>query len=191
MTRGRRPQPDALKAAKGNPGKRAIAPSTPTDADKAAAKVTSATKPPGKLTAAALSVWRQTAPELERMNFLRPTDRQAFARYCDAVARFWDVRQKLTKAGATYWTDSAHGKMQRINPLFIVEERLARRLTELEDRFGLSPSARQQIMLRLAQGQPALPFPPNPGATPHPDGPTPPAPPPESAIGLLGPSKLH
>jgi P27 family predicted phage terminase small subunit len=148
-------------------------------------------KPPGGMSAPSLVVWRQIAPELERMNFLRQTDCQAFARYCDALSRFWAVSQKLRKAGTTYWTDSAHGKMQRINPLFIVEERLAKRLTDLEDRFGLTPAARQQIMLRLAQGQGQLPFNPPAGSPGQPDTPAPPGAPPESPIGLLAGAKLH
>jgi P27 family predicted phage terminase small subunit len=188
MARGPLPEPDALKAAKGNPGKRKLAATAPS------AVVTKGTKPPHQLNAAALAVWRQIAPELERMNFLRSTDRHAFARYCDTLARFWDVRKKLGGGKVTYWTDSAHGKMQRVNPLFLVEERLAKRLTDLEDRFGLSPASRQQIMLRLAANTPQLPFDqPRPAqGVPGPDGdPAAAQAPPESPIGILGNAKLH
>lgn len=92
------------------------------------------------------------------MNFVRPTDAQAFTRYCASVAQYWEVSTKLETEGLTYETTSLHGSMTRLNPLFLVQERLVRRLVDLEDRFGLNPAARQSIMLRLAQGQAQLPL---------------------------------
>ncbi len=162
-----------LKRAKGNPGKRAL----PLVADAPGGAI----RPLAKLRPAAISVWHQLAPELERLNFLRATDRQAFGRYCDTLAHYWEVTTALRKAGGdTYETESLHGKMLRVHPLFLVQERLFRRLTELEDRFGLSPAARQSIMLRLAQAQPMLPFDAKPGA-PQPAA----SPDAQSPIGLL------
>lgn len=170
--RGRKPQPDELKRAKGNPGKRALA--APLEASPVTLKA------PAKLSAAALAVWRETATELERMNFLRPTDRNAFARYCETVAEYWRVSTSLRRLKSnTYETDTLHGRMLRIHPDFLVQDRLFKRLTDLEDRFGLSPAARQAIMLRLAQVQPQLPF----GATAVPETKEP-----DGPIGILGAS---
>lgn len=148
---GRRPDPAGLQELKGNPGKRRKAAALPPAQAGTIA-------PPAKLTGASRDVWERLAPELVRMNFLRQTDAQAFARWCDAVVRYWKVSEELRKTGETYTSTSAHGELQRINPLFVVEERLAKRLESLEDRFGLNPAARQTIMLRLSQTQPQLPL---------------------------------
>lgn len=181
MSRGRRPEPAELKAAKGNPGKRAI----PRVADAPSGAI----KPLAKLRPAAVAVWRELAPELARMNFLRPTDRHAFSRYCETVVHYWDVTTQLRQSGDTYVTESAHGTMQRVNPLFLIQERLFKRLTDLEDRFGLSPAARQSIMQRLAQVQPTLPL--GEPAHPSPSADMPASEAPPSPIGLLGAGRLH
>jgi P27 family predicted phage terminase small subunit len=182
MYRGRKPDGDALQDAKGRPGKRRRA--TPPASSTVAATTI---QPSSKLKQSALHVWRALAPELERLNFLRPTDANAFSRYCQTVARYWQVSEDLDREGETYTTDSAHGSMKRINPLFIIQERLSRRLTELEDRFGLTPAARQQIMLRLAQQQPSLPLAPGAAATPT----DPPPPTDAGPIGILGTTTRH
>lgn len=179
MPRGRRPDPAGLQDAKGNPGKRRRTQLPPERDEKGGLR------PAVKISVAAVRIWDQLAPELERMNFLRSTDRSAFTRYCDTLARYWDVRRQLDGKHLTYTSTSAHGDLQRINPLFAVEERLSKRLTDLEDRFGLSPASRQQIMLRLAQTSPQLPFgqpDPQPAAPPPPGGT---APTPASPIGGL------
>jgi P27 family predicted phage terminase small subunit len=180
---GRRPDPAALQEAKGNPGKRRKSPELP---NLPAGSIPA----PSRLNSDGLRVWEQIAPELQRMNFLRGTDANAFARYCDAVVRFWRITEKLRDEGETYTSKSAHGELQRINPLFVIEERLAKRLESLEDRFGLNPAARQQIMLRLAQHQPQLPFGPAKSAEGEAETPSqPPGADPLSAspIGLLNP----
>lgn len=143
---GRRPDPAGLQEAKGNPGKRRRTPVQPVPGGGTIAA-------PTRMTAEGQRVWDRLVPELVRMNFLRATDVQAFGRYCDAVARYWKITLQLRKVGETYTSKSNHGDLQRISPLFVVEERLAKRLESLEDRFGLNPAARQQIMLRLASAQ--------------------------------------
>lgn len=179
--RGRRPEPAEVKAAKGNPGKRRVgaAPDTLEPLG---------LKPPRELDAAGRAMWNAMAPELDRNKFMRATDRQAFARYCDTLARYWEASSKLRKGGkktgVVYETTSAHGSLLRLNPWFHVQERLSRRLTELEDRFGLNPMARQQILLRLAsagpQGQLPLGSPDEPAADGQQVDPR------QSPIGILG-----
>lgn len=142
--RGRKSQPAAVKSAKGNPGRRAI-PAEPEG--KPTGRVAAA---PRELGAEAKKVWAQMAPELTRLKFLRETDLSAFARYCEHLARWWGLTKDLRKEGETYETQSAHGNMMRVNPKFMVRERIEKRLEPLEDRFGLTPGARMQIMQRLA-----------------------------------------
>ena len=187
MPRGRKPDPPGLQAIKGDPRKQkrqtAGAHGSP---DLGAG---GSLKPLSKLTPAAQAVWRELGPELERLNFLRPTDRNAFARYCDAVVRYWDVSKSLRKEGQTYTSTSQHGELRRVNPLFLIEERLAKRLEGLEDRFGLTPATRQQIMARLASAQHTLPLGGGGGASDQP--PEPPEAPADSPVGFLGAATRH
>ena len=143
MARGRRTEPAAVKIAKGNPGKRPISASSTeaTDLKRIA---------PKELSTAARKIWDQLAPELVRLRFLKESDRAAFSRYCEYFSRWWELTAILAKEGDSYWTESLHGKMQRINPNFQIRDRLEQRLQSLEDRMGLNPAARQQIMQRLA-----------------------------------------
>jgi P27 family predicted phage terminase small subunit len=192
MARGRRREPDALKEIKGNPGKRPVAPDPAPETTPAAAI---AMKPPAKLSAGGLAIWREIAPELQRLNFLRHSDRQTFARYCETLARYWNVTRQLKSKDLTYWTESAHGKLKRVNPLFQVENWLERRLVPLEDRFGLSPAARQQILLRLANAPGQLPLDMPAATDPKPGAPGAEAPllQPQSPVGMLSAasSKVH
>ena len=184
MPRGPAPQSPETKRAKGNPGRRPIAPPP------VVAEPVGDAKPDANLRPKARHVWNLLAPELGRLNVLRSTDSFALSRYCEDVAKYWEVTQKLRTLGDTYEVNSNHGKYTRINPLFAIQERLVARLIAVEDRFGLNPQARQAIVVRAAQiaSQGTLPFGPN-----EPD--TPGAPPPpvadDTPIGFLGAPTRH
>jgi P27 family predicted phage terminase small subunit len=169
MMRGRRPEPAALQEAKGNPGRRK---------PRAQIEVAPADgRAPEHLSRDAKLVWAALAPELERLKFLRLTDVPAFARYCSDLAKYWEITRKLATQTETYWTESNHGRLQRVNPLFLVQDRIARRLNDIEDRFGLSPAARQRIFQQLAAATPMLPLGDTAPSTQQPTA--------ESPIGLL------
>jgi P27 family predicted phage terminase small subunit len=186
MIRGRKPDTDDVQNAKGRPGKRRRA----TPPFVASTVGATAVQPSSKLSRPALHIWRTLAPDLEQMNFLRATDSAAFSRYCQTLAKYWEISHELDREGVVYLTESAHGSMKRVNPLFLVQERLSRRLTEFEDRFGLTPAARQQILIRLAAQQPSLPL----STTPKPEASAAQPSAPESGpIGLLNSpgSQIH
>lgn len=92
------------------------------------------------------------------MKFLRATDFYAFKRYCMTMADWIAAAKKVKAHGAVYETDTRHGRMQRIHPWFIVMERLEKRLQDLEDRFGMNPRARQQMLQQMASAGSGLPF---------------------------------
>lgn len=191
MARGRKAKPAELKRAQGNPGKRAL-PELPVEAEQKPLAPSKRSSAPKRLTADGRKIWDALAPELKRLKFLRSSDQGAFERYCDTLASYWRVTLELRKAGETYETESAHGRMLRIHPKFMVQERLSRRLDQLEDRFGLSPAARQQIMQRLAAQPPGLPLEPGEKAGEGEEAPAP-APGKPSPIGMLrgGSGALH
>jgi len=99
--------------------------------------------------------WSEVAGYLIDARIVRVSDRNALARYCETLADYVAVTRELDGQGHVYWTESNHGKMQRISPWFAVQERLVKRLQDLEDRFGLSPASRQQIVARMAAGSQA------------------------------------
>lgn len=78
------------------------------------------------------------------------SDQNALARYCEALADYVDVTRNLDAQGHVYTSKSNHGELLRISPYFMVQERIVKRLQDLEDRFGLTPASRQQIMSRMA-----------------------------------------
>lgn len=189
--RGRKPQSDEVKRAKGNPGRRRIAP--PSDAVSGLAPAA-----PSDLAAAARRIWDALAPELGRLKFLRETDRGAFARYCEHLATWWRMTKDLRKEGETYLSKSEHNPegMLRVNPKFLIRERVEKRLEVLEERFGLSPASRQQILHRVALLPPMGPtgelFPATSGEDPTKSDAEAPAPaPPASPVGILRRSNVH
>lgn len=108
-------------------------------------------KPSSKLKVAGRHIWNAIAPELSRLNILRATDGTALSRYCDDLATYWEVTEQLRVEGLTYEVNSLHGQYKRVHPLVAIQDRLAARLVSMEDRFGLTPQSRQQLMIRAAQ----------------------------------------
>jgi P27 family predicted phage terminase small subunit len=105
---------------------------------------------PKQLAKNARGVWSQLAPDLERLGFLRDTDRLTFMRYCEHLTHWCKLTRELNKKGFTQKTKSKHVTMVRMHPKFVVRERIETRLETLEDRFGLNPAHRQIILQRMA-----------------------------------------
>ena len=147
---------------------------------------------PRQLTKEGKAVWRIIAPLLARSNFYHKTYAFSLTRYCDTVAEYWKVTRELRKKSYVYKAPKVGGgTMLRFNPLFMVQDRLARRLDTLEHNFGLNPRARGEVMARLTE-QIALPLVPVEDSA---SGPTP-DPYHESAVGFLerignDPERLH
>lgn len=143
MRRGRRPKPDALKIAQGNPGKRPIATSpAPSTADQA-----HRIEPPPELKhRGALNVWARLQWRLASLNFIQATDADALARYCEYLALWYDLAQKINVNRLVVKTKSAQVEMDRLDRKFQAMLLLDKRLESLEDRFGLNPQARHQLL---------------------------------------------
>lgn len=140
---GPKGQPAEIKALKGNPGGRPIVRAP------AELGLFSAT-PPRTLKRKPKAVWKQLASKLGGLKFIKVSDEPALERYCTDLAAWRDVTAELEKTGQIYETSSTHGTMLRVHPLFLVQDRLQKRLESFEDRFGLNPAARQRIMQGLA-----------------------------------------
>lgn len=151
--RGRRPDSAAVQEAKGHPRKQRR--KTVDDAVEAAPMPDGT---PGHLSENARKFWARVAPELLRINFVRVTDRPSLERYCETLAKYWEIQLKLRGRDLVYWTESLHGKMKRIEPMFLLLQRVETMLFNYEDRLGLNPAARQRILLGMAGVQGNLNF---------------------------------
>lgn len=214
--RGPKKKPAEIAAKQGNPGKqkrhrpafgsgRALldASARATTAPSAPETDPPAITPPADLDPLALPLWTEAVRWLSAVDMLKQTDLGALARYCEYYVLWRAARTALSDTRAksglriTYTTRSKHGNMERLRPQWRAMMDCEQQLRQLEDRFGLSPSMRTQLAVRMASasdptkpamsrrlGQPAGSEAPPPSTT-APDGrPLPPAP--ASPIGHLG-----
>ena len=115
---------------------------------------------PEFLTPEGLAVWQRLQPLMSSLRFVRATDELTLGRYCDQFALWLKLRKQVEDQGATVTTSSAHVQdMLRVNPAFRAMMSIEDKLTAFEDRFGLSPAARQSLLTRMAAGGVDLPRP--------------------------------
>lgn len=170
MTRGRRAAPAAVQEAKGNtqrrPRRSPVASVEPTssgarlpgwlDTQKRIRKV--AAERASKLSG---EIWAYLQPELSRMNLVKATDDITLGRFCRYMAEWIEYTHVLDEEGTFYITSSPHvGELRRPHPAFKQRKDIEQHLKDLGDVLGLSPSARQRLMLQLANNnglQPAQP----------------------------------
>lgn len=147
--RGPKPEPAAVKEAKGNPGRRAVG-ADPAPTDEGKAKVAA----PAWLKTDGLVVWQRLAPRLAALKLLTPTDAETFARYCKNFARWLKMQKRLDEMGEIYEIETASGTVRRADPAFVIGDRLERQLVSAEALFGLNPAERQRIFAARATKAP-------------------------------------
>lgn len=162
--RGPQPKPTAMKIAQGNPGRRSLNEREPIPPP-------GAVVPPPWVDGQALQIWHQVSPVLIAMRTLTTADTLAFARYCIAYARYLELKQVMWDKGWTGTTyplraGKASDKASGIAEFPQASElrRLHEILSRLEDRFGMTPSARTRLRVEHAA----------PAAVAAADGPIPP-----------------
>lgn len=144
---GRRPDPAAVKIAKGNPGRRPIG-----EGETAEEAAFERVSPPAWLKKEGLAVWRRLAPQVVAKNLLTPLDSETFARYCHNFARWLRMQRVLDREKETYESESLHGKLKRVHPAFLIGDRVEKSLLAMEANFGLNPAERQRIFAARAAG---------------------------------------
>jgi P27 family predicted phage terminase small subunit len=110
--------------------------------------------PPKWLKKEGLRIWMRLAPPLRDRKLLTQADGETFARYCRNFARWLKMQAEVDKDGEAYESESQWGKLKRVNPAFLISDRLERQLLAIEDRFGLNPAERQRIFAARAAGAP-------------------------------------
>jgi P27 family predicted phage terminase small subunit len=95
----------------------------------------------------ALDVWRQMAPDLQRIAALTNLDRYTLAIYCVHMAD-WIVATRDIKANGQWHTVKtvSGDKMERLRPAVKIRELAERHIMEIGERFGLNPSARYKML---------------------------------------------
>jgi P27 family predicted phage terminase small subunit len=138
--RGPKPTPTKLKILRGNPGCRPLNKSEPEP------PVGGIAMPP-HLGDVATARWRQLLPMLQAVKVMTTADVEALARYCDTYEWWLATRQKLKQEGDTYPILNDKGEVKYIaqRPEVSIAHKLAVQLRQLEQDFGLNPSARTSL----------------------------------------------
>jgi P27 family predicted phage terminase small subunit len=105
----------------------------------------------------AVTVWKEYAPRLDRMNLLARTDRHLFALFCVYVAEFVQANDDVLKRGYSVMVptiakdaNGKPGKMPRENPSVGRRDHAAEMMIELSVKFGLTPMDRAKLIRESA-----------------------------------------
>lgn len=152
-----------MQAAKGNPGKRLTkAEKALAEANRLASLLAAAPPESGSPLAPpvimlderlkpAITVWRELAGELGRMNLLTTVDRFTFSVYCIAVADYYAAVDDILANGHVYWATTHGGnKLRRANPSVAIKERLGKFIFDAGAEFGLTPLTRYSLLREQA-----------------------------------------
>jgi P27 family predicted phage terminase small subunit len=134
--RGPKPQPTAVKTAKGNPGKRAI--------NKEEPKPPAATEfePPVWLPDVGKIEYRRLGKQLKTLGLLTNLDLNTLANYCLAFSHVVACQNELATSGTTITMETQNGSYPMTAPQF---NQLMKALQQMErwgTQMGLSPSSR-------------------------------------------------
>ena len=103
-------------------------------------------------------LWKEIVPQLAAMGVLARCDRNAVARYCQTFAKWREAEEFLKEHGAVYPEKDASGRTVGLKeyPQAAQAVRFAEQLLRLEREFGLTPSARSNLVVtRKDTGDPA------------------------------------
>ena len=142
--RGPRPAPTAIKIARGTArGKPKPEPQPPTDG----------IAMPPHLGPVAAGRWAELLPMLQAVKIMTRADVEALARYCDTYEWWLATRAKLRAEGDTYPILNDGGQVKYIaqRPEVSIAHKLAQQLRQLEQDFGLNPSARTSLNVEPTQ----------------------------------------
>lgn len=100
--------------------------------------------PPEWLDDKALAIWKKHAPDLIRKKVLTAWDVEAFAIYCDAVARHAECAVIVHEEGVTVPQQAGGVK---VNPAVTAQMQYADKFKNYGARFGMTPSDRSAITI--------------------------------------------
>ena len=135
--RGPKQTPTKLKVLRGNPGRRRLNENEPLPPPDGVVM-------PKHLGKVAVTKWNHLLPLLQAVKVMTRADVEALARYCDTYEWWLATRATLKKEGDTYPILNDKGEVKYIaqRPEVSIAHKLATQLRQLEQDFGLNPSAR-------------------------------------------------
>lgn len=138
--RGPRPTPTKLKILRGNQAGCQTKTHEPEPA-------TDGIEMPQHLGQVASRRWAELLPMLQSIRVMTRADVEALARYCDTWEWWLATRAKLRADGDTYPILNDAGEVKYIaqRPEVSIAHKLAQQLRQLEQDFGLNPSARTSL----------------------------------------------
>jgi P27 family predicted phage terminase small subunit len=111
--------------------------------------------PPEWLSPEAAAEWQRVAPELARLDLLKPADRAGLAAYCETWSEYVAATRAL----------QAHGGLTHVvnqgeiaHPAVAVRRNAGRELRMWAGRFGLTPSDENSLAARVGDLDTANPF---------------------------------
>jgi len=147
--RGPKPEPAAVKIAKGNSGRRRIGKDPETNGGAAAP---AGIQPPPWLSNGALKIWQTLVPNLALKNLMSQDYAQTFGRYCEAFAEWLACKVVVEQQGRSYSITTESGTVVRTRPEWNMMQALDKTLERAEANFGLNPAERQRIFAMRASG---------------------------------------
>lgn len=133
---GRKPQPTALKIAKGVAKERLNL-----NEPKFSQVTGEDSEPPDHLTETAAGEWRRVFPELKKTGVLVKLNRNIFAAYCAAFANWKEVQRGLNKAVENSEAPVDPGLIRIVNQTLETFRRYA-------SEFGLTPSSQSRMIVK-------------------------------------------
>lgn len=139
MPRGPRPQPTAIKKARGNPGKRRLNRREP----KVSAGLPAC---PAYLKGSAREAYQRFAEQLTESGVAQATDATALELLCSAIALYLDALAKVQEYGPV-WMEKGDSKIPKFaySPHWAVMNREWKKILSLLKEFGLTPSSRSSV----------------------------------------------
>src|SRR5262245_50288714 len=109
--------------------------------------------PPSWLTDEGKTIFRHLANQLHAIGLLGKLDQHALGRYCALFLRWRKMEDFIAQYGETYPENNDKGEFVRfaLHPQVGLAGQLADKLMRLEQHFGMTPAARAQVGLLLAQ----------------------------------------
>jgi phage terminase small subunit len=152
--RGRRRQPDAIKALRGNPHQHRLHLEWALGGTPPPRQHVKIEMPDFLKHARERKLFMTVVTQHTESRIARPADALAYARWASYVHMWITAKEKL--GSPTYRSKSKHGALRRKRPEFAAVLDLEKALQRLETQLGLNPVARQSILSGMAMLPPAL-----------------------------------
>ena len=146
--RGPRPEPTALKRAKGNPGRRRLDEAEP----KPRVRMPSM---PRWLSPKAKTIWRNFGPKLVELKILTELDGLAFGMACQTAADWQDALRVTRRKGVGRIAKTPNG-FKQLSAEHVVERQLRGDAFDLLTAFGMTPSGRSGLKVTITEGKSKL-----------------------------------